>query len=139
LLRKKGKYILLIIIIFVIWHYYNKKKQERYFIKKEVHQLVDAIRVQDYDAIYKFLDKNISKNISIDNLQKFSNNFNFNRDFKIKLKDYDDNKIEGFIKDSNEHNFTINRVEYNNTYYFKTISIDNKTLKPDSFNFPITF
>jgi len=137
LLRKKGRYILLIIIIFAIWHYYNKKKQERYFIKKEVHQLVDAIRVQDYDKIYELLDKNISKNISLDSLQKFSNNFTFNRDFKIKLKDYNNNEIKGYIKDSNEHNFTINRVEYNNTYYFKTISIDNKTLKPDSFSFPI--
>ncbi len=137
MLRKKGRYIILILIIFSIWHYYNEKKREKYLIKKEIHQLIDAIRVQDYDAIYAKLDKNISQRISLDSIQKFANSFDISRDFKIELKDYDDNKIEGLIKNSNEHNFTIERVEYNNTYYFKNISIGNKILKPENFSFPV--
>ena len=138
MLRKKGRYILILLLIIFIWSYTHNKDKVKKQLINNIHTLIDSIRVQDYFKISTLLDDNSSRNISVDDIKNFTQNFKIDRDFNVKIKNYDDNKVEGnFGNKIEEHNFTIILKEQNNTMKYTNIKIDNKELKANSPTFPI--
>jgi len=138
LLRKKGRYILALLIILFIWSYFHKKSEFKKLLTNNLNTLIDSIRVQDYFKISNQLDSNNSKVITLDKIKEFSQNLQIDSGFKLKIDDYEDNKLIGKIKDnSKEHNFTILYKEENNTIKYSYIKIDNNELKAPILQFPI--
>ena len=138
MLRKKGRYILALLIILFIWSYFHKKSEFKKLLTNNLNTLIDSIRVQDYFKISNQLDSNNSKVITLDKIKEFSQNLQIDSGFKLKIDDYEDNKLIGKIKDnSKEHNFTILYKEENNTIKYSYIKIDNNELKAPILQFPI--
>ena len=138
MLRKKGRYILALLIILFIWSYFHKKSEFKKLLTNNLNTLIDSIRVQDYFKISNQLDSNNSKIIPLDKIKEFSQNLQIDSGFKLKIDDYEDNKLIGKIKDnSKEHNFTILYKEENNTIKYSYIKIDNNELKAPILQFPI--
>jgi len=139
---KKG-YILLAIIAIIIYNYNNYKKlKEKEFYTNILNQHITNIRHQDYFAIHSNLDGNLSKEISIEDIKKFTQAANIKKRDKIILNEInkDENKIEliGELVQENgkkDINFTI--VKYENEFKVLSQKIGDNALKPSKVSFPI--
>ena len=139
---KKG-YILLALLAAVVYFFisYQKSKTRDYFTKIG-QDIITHIRHQDYFVIHQQLNKDLQSRISIEDIKKFITPYEFSREAKFILHDYDKDKdaikIVGFIKDKNKtFNTKISIKEQNNTLVINALEINKDKLKKRKFSFPI--
>ncbi len=136
--RIKPGYIILalIAIIYFIIQNHNKEQKRVQFYTKQVKNLLNNLIDGNYFSFQSSLDRDLSNNLSLDAIDKFSKEINLSKDYKIQLDNIDDDNRSNILVNGNILNnkskslkFLISFKDKNKTFYINSIKINNLQLK----------